>query len=95
MVSEKKSHRTKDCNEMIFEIYHKVNNLSTTLLGTPGTDDKGVCGDVKETKEQLVRMNGNVRSLSRKFWVFVGVIIGLGSALGSELPVAIRSIIGG
>lgn len=45
----------KTSEQMIRELY-------TVLLGVPGTEDKGLCEDVREIKNQLQQMNGNVRS---------------------------------
>lgn len=44
----------KSEREMISEIY-------TVLLGVPDTDDDGVVGDIKETRDNVTKINSRLR----------------------------------
>jgi len=53
------------------ELMTKVNSIHQGLYGVPGTDDKGLCGEVKRLAEEQSK-------LKRYFWTLVGVLVGSG-----------------
>lgn len=52
------------------------------LLGIPGTDDKGLVGDVKEIKTQLNSLNGRVRKNERDI-TYGKALLGLSGGIGA------------
>jgi hypothetical protein len=57
----------KSSEQLIQETHEKVDKLYTVLLGEPGTEEKGLCGEVKNLREDM-------NHFKRNFWVLVGVL---------------------
>ena len=43
------------------KIEQKVNEMHTVMLGVPGTEEKGLAGDLKELVIQVKGINGSVK----------------------------------
>jgi len=74
----------KSQEQLIKETHKTVIQLSTVLLGVPGTGDKGIVGEVKDNR---VAINGIAKShnkLKRNFWILVASLVGSG-AIGSGI----------
>ncbi len=61
-----------------------VQELYTTLLGVPGTEEKGLVRDVKDSFKEIQKVNRKHDKLSRNFWILVGILSGSG-ILGANL----------
>ena len=53
------------------QIDSKTDKIYQGLYGVPGTDDKGMCGQLKAVEEGHATLN-------RNFWVLVALLVGLG-----------------
>ena len=73
----------KTQRQLVQETHQGVTELKTVLLGVPGTEDTGLCGEVKAVK---LTVNGVAKShgkLKRNFWLLVGTLVGSGVIGGS------------
>ncbi len=52
--------------------------ILTILVGLPGTEEKGMAGDLLELKEHARKTNGRVRRLEMGLCGLVGTLTGLG-----------------
>lgn len=64
--------------QAIFDVRERMVKLETTLLGTPGTDDKGMCGQVVQNTKDLNYTRKKVGRLELKYWLLVGLLTGTG-----------------
>jgi len=55
------------------------------MFGVPGTDDKGLVGDVKGIKMDIREQNGRVRKNSKLIYIIMGVLITAGALGGLEI----------
>ena len=53
------------------EIHIEVKQLSTTLLGIPGTGDKGLVGEVINNRK-------DINKLKRNLFILIGTLVGSG-----------------
>jgi len=63
----------KTQEEMMSEMY-------VVIMGVPGTEQKGLCGDVKDIKADVRRINGDVQANTawrKAFCFIIPVIAGL------------------
>ena len=65
----------KTLAEMIGELY-------AVTIGVPGTDDRGIVGDVRQIKKELKQLNGAVKTNTAWRKAFCFIIPGLAAALG-------------
>ncbi len=65
-------------DELIQEVHKTVSELKVVLVGIPDTDDKGVCGEIKDIKLAHNELAIQHRKLSRNFWLLVGTLTGSG-----------------
>jgi hypothetical protein len=61
----------KTLEEIVYDTHAKVDKLYTVLLGEPGTDSKGLCGEVNYHRHEI-------STLKLKFWILVAILIGSG-----------------
>ena len=52
--------------------------ILTILVGLPGTEEKGMAGDLSELREHARRTNGRVRKLEIGLVGLIGTLSGLG-----------------
>ena len=50
--------------------------VRTVLVGIEGTDDKGIAGDIKEIKTQLLKINTRVTQNTTKIKILMAVVFG-------------------
>ncbi len=74
---------SKSPEQMLTEIHDKVTRMETVILGVPDTDNRGLCGEVKNLRKDM-------NHFKRNFWVLVGVLTGSG-----VISVGVFQIIGG
>lgn len=55
------------------------------VLGIPGTEDRGIVGDVKEIKEAVRAQNHRLRKNENKVWYILGMVAVLASGVGVAL----------
>lgn len=48
--------RPESTEAAIYDMHARLVGLEKTLIGTPGTDDKGLCGDVKDAMTLAVEV---------------------------------------
>ena len=72
----------KTQKEMIQEIHQTTIQQRTVLLGVPGTDDKGLVGEVKDVKLKVNSVARSHGKLKRNFWLLVGALAGSGAIGG-------------
>lgn len=80
--------------EMIEQLVSTVQEVHQAVLGVPGTEDKGLVGDIKEVKGDVKNQNGRVRRNSARIAIIAGVLAGLGVLGGLEISDVIQ-LIGG
>lgn len=68
----------KTQRQLVTETSVAVRELHVVILGVPGTEDKGMAGDIKELKNQLLRQNGRIRKNTMGVIALGGVLTGLG-----------------
>lgn len=73
----------KTPEELITETHDKVTKLYAIMLGEPGTDTKGLCGEVTS-------LRADMNHFKRNFWILVGTLCGSG-----VLGVGIFQVFGG
>ena len=56
---------------IIEETHDGVKQLSTVLLGVPGTDDRGLIGEVKNNSRDISK-------LKRNLFILIGTLVGSG-----------------
>lgn len=76
MQSRKPPNMTPD--EAIYDVRDRLIRMETVLTGVPGTDDKGLVGNVKDNREDLDATRKKVGRLEIKFWLLVGLLAGTG-----------------
>jgi len=63
------------------QILASVTRLETVVIGVPETDDRGMAGAIKEIKEHLSELNGQVRTntIFRRIgtWVSCAIFLAL------------------
>jgi hypothetical protein len=58
-----------------------IRETHQAVFGVPGTEEKGISGDIKEIKDLIVAQNGRYRKLSNRVWYLYGALgIGGGGA---------------
>lgn len=72
----------KTQKQMIQETHQTVTQLNTVLLGVPNTDDRGLCGEVKDVKLVVSDLGKSHGKLKRNFWLLVGTLAGSGAIGG-------------
>lgn len=76
----------KPTNRTLIEQTHdKVNQLTTVLVGIPGTDDKGLVGEVKQNSEDIDNLYSKHGKLSWKLWTLIAVLTTSGVISVGEL----------
>ena len=70
--------------KLLEETHDTMTQLKTVLLGVPGTDDKGLVGDVKEVKVVQREQGKSIGKIKKNFWLLVGTLVGSG-VLGSVI----------
>ncbi len=68
----------KTQKQLIEEINEVTIELRVVLLGVPNTEDKGMAGDIKELKNQLLRQNGRIRKNTLGLIGLGSFLVGLG-----------------
>lgn len=69
----------KTQKQLIQETHQSVNILTTVLLGVPGTDDRGLVGEVKLIKFNMKEQWKSHSKLSMRVWVLWGIILAVGA----------------
>lgn len=64
------------------------------MFGVPGTEDKGLVGDVREIKREVKATNSRVAKLENKQRYMWGVMVGA-AGLGGGMGVGIGKLFGG
>ncbi|KKN53773.1 hypothetical protein LCGC14_0598660 [marine sediment metagenome] len=64
--------------KLIQETHKYVNTLTTVLLGVPGTDDKGLVGEVKQIKFNQKEQWTSHSKLSTRVWMLWGIVLAIG-----------------
>jgi len=59
--------------------------LYTAVLGVPGTDDKGMAGDIKELEKHTKRQNGRISKNTIYIVALFGLMAGLGLLEGTGI----------
>lgn len=59
-----------------------VRETHQAVFGVPGTDEKGMVGDIREIKELIIQQNGRYRRLSNRVWYLIGALSVGGGAFG-------------
>ena len=75
----------KTQKQLIQETHQSVNMLTTVLLGVPGTDDKGLVGEVKQVKCNQREQWKSHSKLSMRVWILWGIIIAVGAIAGGVI----------
>ena len=78
----------KTQKELLLEVHQCV-------LGVPDTDDRGLAGDVKDSKQLIIDQNDRVRKSEQKISKIWGILIGVGAVGGTGLGFGIKSLFGG
>ena len=73
----------KSPQELLEETHDNVMKISTALFGVPNTDDKGLCGEVRNLKKDYY-------SFKNKTLIIVGILVGSG-----VLGVGVYQLLGG
>ena len=74
--------------ELLLELYQG-------LYGIPDTEEKGLCGDVKELVREVKLQNTRIRKSEKRIAYIWGILIGLGIAGGTGVGLGIKALIGG
>ena len=72
----------KTQKQILQEMQPVLNTLHTVILGVPGTEEKGLVGDVKEIKDSVAGLSKSHGKLKRNFYILVGMLIGSGVITG-------------
>lgn len=64
------------------------------MFGVPGTDDKGLVGDVRGIRKDIGEQNGRVRRNSKLIYIIIGALVVVGGIGGLEAADVIR-LLGG
>ena len=72
-----------------------IQELHQGLYGIPNTEEKGLCGDVKELVKEVRNQNTRIRKNEKKIAYIWGILVGLGAAGGTGIGLGIKALIGG
>ena len=72
-----------------------IQELHQGLYGIPNTEEKGLCGDVKELVKEVRNQNTRIRRNEKKVAYIWGILVGLGVAGGTGIGLGIKALIGG
>ena len=72
-----------------------IQELHQGLYGIPNTEEKGLCGDVKELVKEVRNQNTRIRKNEKKIAYIWGILVGLGIAGGTGIGLGIKALIGG
>lgn len=70
---------------LLEETHDTVTQLKTVLVGIPGTDDKGLVGEVKSTKNDINALHSRHRKLDLRVWILIAVLTASGAISAGEL----------
>ena len=68
----------KTQKQLIQETHESVGQLTTVLLGVPGTQNGGLVKEVKDVKLDIKELGRSHGKLKRNFWLLIGILIGSG-----------------
>lgn len=69
--------------EAIFQVWQKTTRLETVILGVLDTQDKGLCGDVEQNREDLDATRKKVGKLEIRIWILIAFLVGSGVVSGA------------
>jgi len=73
----------KTQKQLILDTHDTVMQISTVLLGVPGTEDTGLVGEVKNNKDNINVLGKSHGKLKRNFYILIAFLIGSGILGGS------------
>ena len=80
---------SKTNRELILELHQGV-------YGVPGTNEQGLCGDMRDLVKEVRTQNSRVRIVERRVAWLRGVLIGAGAlGGGTGIGLGIKTLIGG
>ncbi len=72
-----------------------IQEVHQAMFGVEGTEDRGIVGDVRETRKDVKEQNKRVGKAEAKINKIWGVLIGIGAVGGTGLGLGINQLIGG
>lgn len=60
-----------------------IQEVHQGMYGVPGTDDRGLMGDMRDMRGRINGLGTSHGRLKRNFWILVGILTGLGVLGGS------------
>ena len=70
-----------------------IQEVHQGMFGVEGSDDKGLVGDVKETKEDIRKQNGRLRKAETGIKQLYGMVVGAALA-GGGIGAGISKLVG-
>lgn len=75
------------------ELEQQTREIHQAVFGVPLTEDKGLCGDIREIKDLLKAQNGRVQTNRNSISKIKGILIGLGVLGSSGVGMGIAQLI--
>jgi len=85
----------KTQKELIEDLKDLTQQLIQGIYGIPGTEEKGLLGDVKDLIQEVKTQNSRVKKNEQMIVKIWGVLIGAGTILGIVLGKNIELFLGG
>ena len=67
-----------------------LHELHQGIYGVPGTEEKGLIGDVRELVTEVKTQNGRIRKNEQRICRTWGVLMGVGAAVGVGISLVLR-----
>jgi len=72
-----------------------IQELHQGIYGIPNTDEKGLCGDVKELIQIVKLQNFRIRKTEKRIAYIWGILVGVGVIGGAGVGISLKVLIGG